>query len=72
MIIMTVLEFVITSIVISIGIAGAVGLLVYHMIRKHYDEYEENIDRLKLKVEMLEERTLHMEEEYVEHMAKYH
>ena len=65
----TTLEFIIASLVISICVSAIVGTLVFCILKKKYDT---EIDRLEYDIEWTVRCLNRFKERYVEHMAEYH
>lgn len=65
----TSVNFIIATILISFCISILIGCYLYKVLK---DEFEDKVGRLEEKVYLLEEHHFHLEDMYLEHMAKYH
>ena len=66
---MTILSFIIATIVISFCTSMLIGCYLYKVFE---DKYDEKVGRLDSKVSMLEERFFYLEDNYKGHIGKYH
>ena len=66
---LTTIEFIIATAIISFCITVIIGGNIYKVLNKKYDD---RVGYLESKVEMLEERFFRLEDMYLEHMVKYH
>ena len=66
---MTILNFIIATIVISFCISALVGCYLYKALK---NEFDERIGRLEARVPMLEERSERLEDRHLEPMVRYH
>ena len=65
----TTLEFIIASLVISICVSAITGTLVFCILKKKYNT---EIDNLEYDIEGTVRCLSRLQDRYVEHMAKYH